>query len=116
MNNKEQFDFYVKNGIMKQEQDINRVELLANKLIESLYKPTTKEGLFNPDWVRIKKEHIDNTEPINWGDLKTDVEKKGELYFITIDEASPGECLTLCYFIEKYLTAWGWPVIVATEW
>ncbi len=116
MNNKEQFDLYVKNGLLDPKMDTYRVELLANKLLESLYKPITKKGLFIPDWLRIKKEGIDRTEPINWGDLKATIIKKEGLYIVTIDEASPGECQTLCEFVEKYLTAWGWPVIIETEW
>jgi len=116
MNNKEQFDFYVKNGLLKQEFDVNRVDILANKILECLYKPTVRKGLFTLDWARIKRLKIDATEPINWGDLSATVEKNEGRYIITIEEASPGECPTLCEYVEKYLTAWGWPVIVQTEW
>lgn len=120
MNNREQFDFYIKNGLLSPEMDVPRVQLLANKLLESLYKPKkpTKERtwLFVPDWYRIKMEGIDRTEPINWGGLKATIDKREGLYIVTIDEASPGECQTLCEFVEKYLTSWGWPVMVETEW
>ena len=116
MNNKETFDFHVKHGLIKQEYDVNRVEKLANILIDSLFKPTKKDSITAPDWSRIKKENINRDEPINWGDLNANVVKKEGLFIVTIDEASPGECQSLCEYVERYLNAWGWPVIAETEW
>lgn len=116
MNNKEQFDFYVKSGILKADQDVVRVESLANRLLDILYKPDISRSLFIPNWQLIEAEGIDSDEPINWGDLSATVCKREGLFIVTIEEASPGECQTLCDYVEKYLSAWGWPVIIKTEW
>jgi hypothetical protein len=117
MNNKEQFDFCIKIGLLNQDSDVERVKLLADRLLESLYKPcVTDYGQFMPDHQRIKKLGIDKNEPINWGDLSSSVEKKGDCYIVTIEEASPGDCPSLCDYIEKYLKAWGWNAEVKTEW
>jgi len=117
MNNKQQYYKWVEMGIITTQTPEQRVEILANKLLEVLYTPTEKKGLFIPDWGKIANLGIDEKEPINWADLKATVELKGEIFVVTIDEASPGACETLCDYIEKYLVAWGWTnVIVKTEW
>lgn len=116
MNNKQQFDFYQKHGILKEFTAEMRLKSLSDALIQMLYTPKEDDGLFYPDWEKIERLGIDKSEPINWADLKSSVENKGEYYLITIDEASPRHCLTLCEYIENYLTAWGWTVRVETEW
>jgi hypothetical protein len=116
MNNKEHFDWLVKNGLLKPEQDTIRVELLANRLINSLYKPTIDKRLFIANRKFIDSQDIDCDEPINWGSLSATVSKKEGLYIVTIEEANPGNCPTLCEYVAGYLTAWGWPVLVETEW
>ena len=110
-NNKEMFDFYVKNGIFKQEQDIERLEYLVNRLLENLYKPiipkSSKSSTFVTDRAKLKKYGLDG-EPANWGGgLSATVEKKRGCYFVVIEEASPNDCPMLCEYIEKYLSSWG---------
>lgn len=116
MNDKEHYDFMVKAEMYKPETDIYHVERLANKLIDALYRPTKRRGKFVMDRVRIKREGIDDNEPINWGDLSATVTKKEGLYIVNIEEAAPGSCTTLCEYIERYLQEWGWPAVAETEW
>jgi hypothetical protein len=71
MNNKEQFDFYVANGLFKETTAEMRIQSLINTLIEALYIPVEEfKGLTKLDTERIKHFEIDDREPINWGDLK----------------------------------------------
>lgn len=121
-NNKEKFDFYVENGILKSDDDLPRIQSLVNILINALYIPVYDEHVTKTDPVRLKKFHIAE-EPINWGDLKCNEVKriygeKGEIksYEVTIDEASPEGCETFCNYIEDYMEKWGWNVKVITEW
>jgi hypothetical protein len=116
MNSKERFDFKVKNGLLKPDQDVEIIDHLANRLIEALYRPTKENRTFTPNGYALNKYNIDADEPINWGDLKANVLKENDYYLIVIDEAAPDDCPTLCEYIEKYLTAWGWDVKVITEW
>lgn len=120
MNNKEQFDFYKKNGLFKATTEEDRIRLLVNRLLELLYSPKVQDdennSMFVPDWRRIQEAGINKDEPINWVDLKAGVEKRLGYYLVTIDEAEPGSCPTLCEYIEKYMHSWGWNIRVETEW
>ena len=106
-------------GIFKK-PDIEVVEDTINLLIENLYKPCDDERMkdgvdFVADDEKLKLHNINN-EPINWGDLKVcNIEKKGESFFVTVDEAAPG-CQNLIFYIEKFMKLWGWDVEVETEW
>lgn len=122
-NNKENFDFYVKNGILKADDDLPRITSLVNLLIAALYIPVTDEHVTKTDPARFKKFHIEDGEPINWGDLKCNEVKRvyGEHgiidgYEVIIDEADPQGCETFCNYIEDYMEKWGWSVKVITEW
>lgn len=117
MNNHDRF-YQLKNfGIIKIEP-AERVEALANMLIESLYIPTKGEQIKKVDQKRVKLFGIDDEhEPINWGDLTASVEEKDGYFLITIEEAGPGACPTLCGYIRKHLASWGWKNIeIQTEW
>jgi hypothetical protein len=134
MNNKEQYYKWVEMGIIKDQTPEQRVEFLSNELLKVLYTPCEDSSLFVPDFEKIEKLGIDSGEPVNWMDLKANIElidkldvndfdlreivkSKRNVFIITIDEASPGACPTLCAYIEKYLTIWGWDnIIVETEW
>lgn len=118
MNNKEQFDFYYKvHGLTGKEYTPEaRIKLLADTLLLMLYSPILTEGLWRPNWSTVEIMGIDKSEPVNWTDFKSSVEDKNGYYLVTIDEAAPHKCPTLCAYIEKYLTAWGWNVRVETEW
>ena len=117
MNNKEQYYNWIKLGQTHSQTPEQRIEALANQLIESLYKPCEEDNIFIVDRKRLKAFGVDGTEPVNWGDLSATVEVKGDAFIVTIEEASPGDCPTLCDYIDKYLTAWGWDgVVVQTEW
>lgn len=86
----------------------------ADDLISALYIPTKDRWIL--DYSRLKKFGIDENEPVNWGDLSSSVEKLGEIYIVTLEEAAPDGCVTLCDYIASYLTAFGWNVRVVTEW
>lgn len=122
MNNKEQFDFYAANGLFKETTAEMRIQSLINTLIEALYIPLEDfKSLTKVDPIRIKHFKIDDTEPINWGDLKCNevVKLVGDSmydYKAVVDEASPGECESLCEYLETHLGSWGWQVCVETEW
>lgn len=120
MNNKERFDFNRKNGLTNL-TEIQVIEILVNRLIENLYKPTTTEITFRVDPFKLDEMEIDRKEPINWGDLKCievvkDNASAKDLFIVIIDEAAPDDCKTFCNYIEKYLKAWGWNIRVITEW
>lgn len=95
------------------------VQTAVNELLDSLYIHTLERPHCR-DAMRIKYYGIDDNEPINWGDLKccevVEVLDEEYQFIITIDEASPNECPTLCEFIRKHMQAYGWNVIVKTEW
>lgn len=112
MNNYTHFQFLKKSGFTQTEEE--HLRLSTNDLLQCLYKPS-KNG-FMPDWAKIKRCKIDSGEPINWADLSSSVEKKGDCLLITIEEASPDSCPTLCDYIDRWLTEWGWCVEVETEW
>jgi sialic acid synthase SpsE len=117
MNNKEQYYKWVEMGLIKHQTPAQRVETLANWLINVLYTPIEQEQLWAPDWMKIDMLGIDSGEPVNWADLKATVSQEGDMFIVMIDEASPDNCQTLCDYITKYLTAWGWDNIqVQTEW
>ena len=86
----------------------------ANWLIEHLYEPDAEDE----SGVRIGVEAawLMRHEPVNWADLKSSVERLGDIYLVTLDEASPGACPELCAYIHRWLTCWGWQVRVETEW
>jgi len=113
MNDYEHFMFLKKNGLLTTTEE-EHLRMIGNDLLQVLYKPSVF-GLI-PDWRKIKACKIDSGEPINWADLKCGVERKGDCFLVTIEEASPGVCPSLCEYVEKWLTAWGWNVIVETEW
>lgn len=120
MNSKERFDFMTEKlpEVYKQvAEDV--IQELVNTLIAALYIPVIEKRRFEKlDENRIKHFEIDDTEPINWGDLKCNEVKKFEdgTYLVTIDEASPNDCPTFCEYIEKYMKSNGWEVRVVTEW
>ena len=118
MTHKQQFDLYVANGLRKQEDDIEIVKTLVNKLIASCYKPAKEDWMFVSDRERIKGFGIDGSEPINWGSLSCFEAKKFDdgSYQAIIDEAQEGNCPTFCEYIRSYMEAWGWKIIVLTEW
>jgi hypothetical protein len=104
--------------MIKLKEDISIVEELVNKLIKSLYKPVKEEMIYKVDRLRVKEFGIDDTEPINWGDLKCFDVKKFEdgSYLVSIDEAGHNFCPTFCGYIESFMKSWEWVVSVETEW
>lgn len=117
MNNKQRYDYYKKAGLTIQTEE-NRIKHLVDKLLDLLFIPSEGDCEFVPDWSRIEKMGIDPGESVNWIDLKCNEVKKIEngSYLVIIDEASPGDCQTLCEYIEKYMSIFGWSVRVETEW
>lgn len=113
MNNYQHFQFLKKSGFFSQTEE-EHLRLMVNDLLQCLYKP--KNRGFVPDWGKIKRYGINHEEPVNWADLSSSIEKKGDCFIVTIEEASPGDCSTLCEYIDKWLTVWGWCVEVETEW
>lgn len=117
MNSKQRFDAYnkFKPNARTEEQ---KVRSLINDLIQALYIPVAGDNERKVDPVRLKAFGVDDTEPINWGALKcVDVQKfENGSFLATIDEASPGDCPSLCEYITTYMMSWGWQVRVQTEW
>lgn len=120
MNDRQKFDFFSAKGILKQTPE-ERIETRVNMLIAALYIPEHGyDGMTKVDPHRIERFEIDDSEPINWGDLKClEVEKSNheeERWIITIDEAAPDVCDTFCDYISYYMKSYGWNVTVKTEW
>lgn len=113
-NDKDWFDFHKKIGAIGISH-AERVEYLTDQLLQCLFSPSNKSK-FVPDFDKIVSLGIDKGEPINWGDISSTVETKGDVFIITLQEALPGCCPTLCEYIKSYMTAWGWDVEVKTEW
>jgi len=114
MNHKERYELFSKNGApTPPEEEV--IATIVNRLIDSLYKPD-EQYLFVTDKKRIAEFGIDK-EPINFGNLKvSEVHKQGDSWKVVIEEASPSDCPSFCAYIEKLMSAWGWNVIVETEW
>lgn len=95
------------------EVQCEHVRRAANRLIERLYTPDSVGG-----WARgTYPEPQIAREPINWGDLNADVAMMADgTFLVTVEEAPPDACPELCAYIERWLTAWGWPCRVVTEW
>ncbi len=123
MNNKEHFDLLFNDKLHPSDivlmQQKQRVQTLVNTLIDALYIPILgADNLIKTDPERFKQFNIADYEPVNWGDLYcTGANKLDDGTFEAfIEEASPGECTSLCSYIEKYMASYGWTVKVTTEW
>lgn len=118
MNNKESFDFYKKAGLLNYLTAERRVETLVNMLLDALFIPVANgETLIMVDRQRLEHFGVNASEPINFGDLKcVSVEEENGVFKVTVEEAAPNECPTLCEYIEKYMATYGWAVSVETEW
>lgn len=115
---KERFDFLCKSGLRFRHEATNIITGHVDMLINALYIPVKQDRVIKQvDPQRLKLFKIEQ-EPINWGDLKcVDVEEfKNDGFFVTIDEASPGQCPTFCDYITEYMKAYGWNCKVITEW
>lgn len=115
---KEKFDLYSSNGWVNISRE-DMISQMVDKLLGYLFRPTEDPLLlYVSDIERVKAFGIEDGEPINWGDLKCcEVQSLlGGSFIVTIDEAAPDACPTLCAYVEKYLRAWGWEVKVETEW
>lgn len=117
---KETFDKYDESGLFKTDNpDIDLLRRLGEKLIQVLYKPDKSTLLFKLDRDKVKGLGINPDEPVNWGSLNVcDVffNSTHKVYHIIIEEASPGQCPTLCEYFASHFQAWGWDVVVNTEW
>ena len=119
MNNKEYFDFIRKNVQACDTTAEQRIERLVNMLIDALYVPVKGfNQLSKKDTLRTYPAGIDDNEPINWGALGcASVEKMdGEKWLVTLEEAAPNDCPTLCSYIQEYMISYGWDIKVQTEW
>jgi hypothetical protein len=119
MNSREHFEFIKKaigDNYKKTAEDV--VYDLVNELIDALYIPIKGERRNRVDEDRVKHFEVDRSEPINWGDLKCCEVKefKDGTFLVTIDEASPGDCPSLCEYITTYMKSYGWEVQIETEW
>jgi hypothetical protein len=91
---------------------------LVNILIKGLYIPVEGHtSVTRRDPIRCEAFGICE-EPINWGDLWCSEVKKFEdgTFLVTIEEAMPANCQTLCDYIERFMRSYGWEVRVQTEW
>jgi uncharacterized protein YlaN (UPF0358 family) len=118
MNNKQRFDFYVQNGMVSADSDLERVRLLVNALLDNLYKPNIGDSEFVLDTQRAEYYGVDVSEPVNWGGMVScSVDRDGLGYLVAIEEASPDNCPTLCAYVTLFMNAWGWDdITVVTEW
>lgn len=118
MNNRENFEWRKEHlpEIFKQTEE-ERIERLVDMLIQALYIPDKGEQIYHVDSNRTTFFQIDDSEPINWGDLKCNEVKRFDdgSFLVVIDEASPNNCPTFCGYIETYMASWGWTVRVETE-
>ncbi len=96
------------------------IEEATNRLLDALYIPDeTDDGrlIYKRDPVRCAQFGIEE-EAVNWGDLKcvgVDAFTDGR-FLVTIEEASPDGCPTLCGYLERHLKLIGWNCQVETEW
>lgn len=99
---------------LEEEEYIREV---VNSLIDALYIPTEND-MRSLDRNRLSLFEIDIDEPVNWGALGcSEVKIFKELIEITLDEACPSECPTLCEYIEKFLKFEKYSnILVRTEW
>ncbi len=116
MNNREHFDYLVTIGVLSADLAESRVRLLVEQLLSALKIPD-EEGM-RLDKSRLTHFGIDVNEPANWASFNVaEVQEfKDGTFLVTIDEACPGACPTLCGYIEKYMLLYGWQVTVQTEW
>ena len=118
MNGPEHVEFMNRMGIQTTAERV--IDKAVDKLLDALYVPyaTGEHLIYKRDPERCEHFGISEDEPINWGDLKCcEVKPFADgKYRVTIDEASPGECPTLCEYIRKYLKLQGWDCEVQTEW
>jgi hypothetical protein len=118
MNRKEVFDFNKKNIPSYSLSECEVVINCCNELLGYLYTIDKYKGNVIADAERLKDFNIDFREPINWGSLSAHscLELKDGGFIIELSEASPSACPTLCEYIERYMSLFGWNVIVHTEW
>lgn len=94
-----------------------RVQALVQTLIAALYIPCEGPRLRKVDTARLEHFGIDGAEPVNWGSLRClEVDEADGFFEVTVEEAAPDSCPTLCGYIERYAAEAGWKVRVATEW
>ena len=107
---RQQYDQYSQIGITQGVQPEEIIERMANRLLESLYKPVMDDR----QWVACPPEDI-ASEAINWGALNAYVEKIGDGYQVVLDECSP-ECYNLMEYVKSHLDIWGWECSIKCEW
>lgn len=112
MTNKEHYDLLVKSGA-KMPSESEYVATLASGLLDALFIPSIPSPKRDP--ARCEVFGVEN-EPINWGALRATCEETESGLLVTIEEAAPNQCPTLCDYVQRFLAAWGWEVEVETEW
>lgn len=114
MNNKQHYDFLAAKGFQHKSKS-EHVSELASAILDYLYLPDlSKMRVFDRE--RAMKFKIDLQELANWASLSASCDEEPTGLVVTISEASPNECPTLCDYVRRYLAAWGWDVEVETEW
>lgn len=94
-----------------------RVQALVHSLIAALYIPCEGPRLTKVDPARLERFGIDGSEPVNWGSLRClEADEVGGFFEVTVEEAAPYSCPTLCDYLERYAAEAGWRVRVVTEW
>jgi len=87
----------------------------CNFLISQLYQPDEEHGAV-VDQHRVRELVGEAPGSVNWGSLECyEVEKRGPVYVARVSEADQ-YAYGLRRYLEKWLQAWGWPVVVETEW
>lgn len=96
-----------------------RVQSLVQTLLAALYIPREGPQLRRVDPARLGHFGIDASEPVDWGSLRcleVDSADADGVFGVTVEEAAPDYCPTLCAHIEKYAAEAGRKVRVVTEW
>jgi len=120
MNSREHFEF-MKKAVPQSSLTAEAViKSLAEGLIKALYIPVEGESVRRVDKSRLTHFGVDDTEPVNWGDLGcSEVRQSPDgdgTFILTVEEAAPRDCESLCEYIETYLYSYGWECKVETEW
>ena len=119
MNTRKHFEMLVAIGAISPDTGAGIVKKIANDLLLALKKPSERDFCFVNDGQRFEQAGVDPKEPANWAALHCSVKELADsTYLITIDEASPGQCPTLCSYIHDFLKrgGWGTQVVTVTTW
>lgn len=118
MQTKKNHDFIIRIMPDRKDEIVGMVRGYVDELIAALFYPVKGDSFNRVDDERCKLLGVSRNEPINWGDIRCSEAKEfaDGSFMVTLEEASPGACPTLCEYIRSYMESYGWTVQVQTEW